>query len=1552
MKYIYKLILVLVCFLIVLNYNKYDIIKEKKNVGGNLIKNINNKTQYFKIKESSNQDKIIILDDTSTKTKLVNDDKKNTDIPHNSIWEIKSIDVGYSILNTSISTPFTLAYNIIEDKYEKNKNIVIPSIIEYKMKLVRNKNVFNIYFADFKSIKDKSKNELQYLVIDNDNDNILIAKSEKEINDSKNNPIPYVKGEFIIEPYKLNLFKKNNETISHYENFVNHFNYEIFNLMFSINFKHISAPEIYEYKNNNKLTNNSNRYNIYPINWIAGPNKSPDNTRGKFKGDGKIDSRNKNLYEGVNQQLIICDRYYKINNFTNISDKYKEIFSNSTSKASKLIDKNNLIALWNITYNDTDGTYKIFNKFHSGYSILKNIIKNSKAFFEGSNYMNVNDDKDLIITNENIYLEELPDMKDHYNLLFNLIVNGVSEKMYISTSNWGGILVARKVTDRFTMSIKKQNAFIIKLNEEDTRTIKEINIKKTLLGLTNEEMNEIIPGSVALDGGGKNIYPKINDGILRDYINNILYTKYYNNLQFSTKDKYINYIEQNNTYLTKKLGGTNPIMLNNINKILDRTHNVQNTIEYIQYIFNIKKYKSPIYDNNPIGEILTIGSNEGNINNFFIKINETIEGSKKYMMIIGFTKVLESKGGGHQRGPGMVRDENIQIPLDKIISNNKGKFPSNINFKLEYKKPYLCVFISYLHKDTDTGVMTEIKGYLDEFGIIKAGITKEIQFEIFFPSYINPWFSVGTNKNINITDNPYGEGFLNEKYRTNKTIQNVKYNSMNNDTIHILSTLENNIKYEKLDKSNNSINFEKNQVLSFKIKLKNFKNLQAPFSYNLFYIQGKNNKMNFALKTPEAQMLAPSKINLKMPGNGIANKYLSPYIKEGGDYEWYDKTNDAVLDWSIEYNIKQSIASNRGTVFIDIKSNITGKYIHSDNSNGEGLVLGDKPSTPAWEVKMDLYYIAFGGGRLQVYLKSTAGNGYLGVNSNGKMKWNKSPIKDWTKFIGFGNGRPRSDLESLHQNQAPQMTWVIECMPMIKMEFGSRGGFYKITNFNSNIDTINDKINKNTNWKGIDKTDEIILDFIPIDNQYALTIHNNNNKLISYSKGIDLSDLYSSTTNKIKINEKHFSDIEISYKVGTSYYTDYNAASIAKWKTTLIYTKIPYYFRNQSDIKSFMGSCGYSKVCPSNFAVGTYKPYNSYVTKTPDWSTWIFKKKNNPDSDEPLYFNDIVTIQIKHIESQVDSYLITCGYSSCSGQLAVSVGRKGDTNDGYWKIVSPEGKTGVIKLTDKIKLLNLWGESWYLNTCGMTSDCGSNPYYQVTAVKKSHGDAGKNRSNWTVIKDISNIADKAQKAADEAARLAKIEAARLAKIAAEAAKRAKIAAAAAAAKRREIALRLKDGQVLYLSKYSRPYPWNMWWPSTNYFCSNGRERGSISWGRQASSFCGWKMFFPDRKSGEDIISGSRVHLYGIKSGKYFHSNHWNGTMSWGGKNISVGWTIHFEGDLRNGTYIHLKSIRNGNYFTTANNRVPSHPMAGYGTLMSRARWGRGSSKYSALKITF
>ena len=69
--------------------------------------------------------------------------------------------------------------------------------------------------------------------------------------------------------------------------------------------------------------------------------------------------------------------------------------------------------------------------------------------------------------------------------------------MYLSVSNWDGILVARKADKRTFGKIDKlNNIFIIKTNEEEKRTPEKILLKQKLLGLSDEELNKIVPNTV------------------------------------------------------------------------------------------------------------------------------------------------------------------------------------------------------------------------------------------------------------------------------------------------------------------------------------------------------------------------------------------------------------------------------------------------------------------------------------------------------------------------------------------------------------------------------------------------------------------------------------------------------------------------------------------------------------------------------------------------------------------------------------------------------------------------------------------------------------------------------------------------------------------------------------------------------------------------------------------------------------------------------------------------------------------------------------------------
>ena len=412
------------------------------------------------------------------------------------------------IINTS--NQLTLAYNIINDnKQEQKEYIFTYNNKGYTLELVRNKNVFNIYF------EDNGVNKLGriYLLVD-EFSNKLIAKSDTQIekhNININKEIETVKasnkteeekekkleelkikilnkGEFIIEPYKLNLFNKDTDIITHYENFVNNFNYEKFNLMFTLHFKHIIIPKIYNYQNSNKLTNNTERYNIYPTNWVAGTNPEPDEGMGSPKfADRSLDTRYSNLYKNESQRQLL------------VSEPYKTTDINVTTKAKPKTDKNEKIALWNIIYNSSNKTYEI-KSVATDLPILQNIIENSLKVF--SNYMN---NKNITFTSDQkkqITLENYSDKKEeknYYNLSFYVTVEGETDpvKMYLSVSNWSGILVARKAdSSTFGKVDKRNNIFIIKTNEIDKRMPEKILSKQKFLGLSDKELNEIVPNTV------------------------------------------------------------------------------------------------------------------------------------------------------------------------------------------------------------------------------------------------------------------------------------------------------------------------------------------------------------------------------------------------------------------------------------------------------------------------------------------------------------------------------------------------------------------------------------------------------------------------------------------------------------------------------------------------------------------------------------------------------------------------------------------------------------------------------------------------------------------------------------------------------------------------------------------------------------------------------------------------------------------------------------------------------------------------------------------------
>ena len=188
---------------------------------------------------------------------------------------------------------------------------------------------------------------------------------------------------------------------------------------------------------------------------------------------------------------------------------------------------------------------------------------------------------------------------------------------------------------------------------------------------------------------------------------------------------------------------------------------------------------------------------------------------------------------------------------------------------------------------------------------------------------------------------------------------------------------------------------------------------------------------------------------------------------------------------------------------------------------------------------------------------------------------------------------------------------------------------------------------------------------------------------------------------------------------------------------------IPYYLENLQGIKSILASCGYAKsqkwkkACTSQLAISTYKQDNSYITKSPNWSQWILTNINNSNDNGNISFNDIVTIRLKANKW----YLVTCETDQCNGSSLYAVSGKStinkSNNEGYWQVISPQGKIGTVQFNDEIKLLNLVGSKSYLNTCWWSQDCGSGKYYAVNTAKQNSSDSKSATTNWKFLTAVN-----------------------------------------------------------------------------------------------------------------------------------------------------------------------------------------------------------------------
>ena len=167
------------------------------------------------------------------------------------------------IINTRRN--YSITFNIDKTVNNLNKDLGKIEVDEdkgYTLVLKKNKNIFTISFLT------KTSQKL-YLSIKN---NTLIATK-----------LPY--SYFLINPYKLNLLNITNETISHYENLVNNFNYNKFNLNFTLNMNNIVLPkellfEHFSTKGQGRLlTETVDTFSIVPLNWIFSRNPNQDDYR-------------------------------------------------------------------------------------------------------------------------------------------------------------------------------------------------------------------------------------------------------------------------------------------------------------------------------------------------------------------------------------------------------------------------------------------------------------------------------------------------------------------------------------------------------------------------------------------------------------------------------------------------------------------------------------------------------------------------------------------------------------------------------------------------------------------------------------------------------------------------------------------------------------------------------------------------------------------------------------------------------------------------------------------------------------------------------------------------------------------------------------------------------------------------------------------------------------------------------------------------------------------------------------------------------------------------
>ena len=312
-------------------HNSNNQSNNNKFTGGNILNSLGLKTNMVVIHNTNNY--------ISTNNIVETADVTNISPPHKNIWEIRLFTNGYTIRNTL------------------NRNSLLSNVSnsqKYEMIQINGENKFNIQLND-----DSNK----FVKLEN---NKLISSLEKT--------------EFTIEPYRLGLFDINNNIITLYKNIVNNFNYNNFSTSFTLQFDKIYFSKNHKQPNSNILTNNTNIFNIYPV-----------NHKEKF---------NYKKYDAINN--LVSQDYSNVSDYIIGNNKYNFfIFDNNTlTQSITNYDKSQENNQWTIKYDHFEKNYTINNK-SSNKSILYTLgntfkIKNHKV--ESSNQIN----KYIKIENNNL----------------------------------------------------------------------------------------------------------------------------------------------------------------------------------------------------------------------------------------------------------------------------------------------------------------------------------------------------------------------------------------------------------------------------------------------------------------------------------------------------------------------------------------------------------------------------------------------------------------------------------------------------------------------------------------------------------------------------------------------------------------------------------------------------------------------------------------------------------------------------------------------------------------------------------------------------------------------------------------------------------------------------------------------------------------------------------------------------------------------------------------------------------------------------------------------